>query len=438
MPLRYESLLEPFFGAMKPRPRWRVGTEAEKFAVDAKTGTAVGYEGDRSIVAVLRHLQESHGWTPTFELPGGPIIGLERAGARVTLEPGGQIELSSTPADGILALAEESRSHLGELEQVSADLGIGWLAVGFHPFARSEDLPWVPKLRYPIMREYFPRRGRRGLDMMRRTCTLQVNVDYESEEDALRKLRLALKLTTFVTAMAANSPFIEGRITGEKCERARVWLDVDPDRQGLLPRMWSPRSTIRDYVEWALDAPMFLFKRDGSVIANTGQTFRSFLIDGYQGHRAEMADWELHIRTLFPEVRLKNTIEMRGADALPAHLAAGLPALWTGILYDDRALSDAETLVEIFDFAGMQALRHDVAVRALGARLGQRPIADIAQQIVAIARDGLGRRGRGESELLEPLAELVDRAECPADPLVRDLPAEPAARRLEILARTRA
>jgi glutamate--cysteine ligase len=444
MPLRRENLVEPFFGAMKPRSMWRVGTEAEKFGVDARTGAAIAYEGDRGVLAVLRRLEDRYGWTPIHELHGGPVIGVSRGSASVTLEPGGQLELSGAPADSIHALIDESRSHLAELERVSADLGLEWLAVGFHPFARPEDLPWVPKLRYAIMKEYLPRRGARALDMMRRTCTLQVNVDYESEEDAIRKLRLALKLTTIVTAMVANSPFFEGTVTGVRCERARVWLDVDPDRQGLLERMWNPRATMNDYVEWALEAPMFLFKRDGVVIANTGQTFRSFLSDGYEGHEAEMGDWELHLRTLFPEVRLKNTIELRGGDALPSHLAACLPALWTGILYDDRALSDAEALAERFAFAEIQALRRDVAKIALGARLGKRPLADVALQLIDIAKKGLGRRGRlsergqDESCQLSPIASLVERGECPADGLVRGLPSDPVARVREIVSRTRA
>jgi glutamate--cysteine ligase len=438
MPLGYDDLFAPFFGAMKPRAEWRVGTEAEKFGVDAQTGAAIGYEGDRGVVGVLRRLEQRFGYRPMSEMPGGPVIGLTRGDASVTLEPGGQLELSGAPAGGIHALVDESRSHLGDLEMVSRDLGIEWLAVGFHPFARREDLPWVPKTRYGIMRDYFPRRGSRGLDMMQRTCTTQANFDYESEQDAMRKLRLALKLTTVVTAMVANSPFFEGKVTGDKCERARVWLDVDPDRQGLIPCLWSPRSTIRDYVEWALDAPMFLFKRGGAPIANTGQTFRSFLADGYDGHRAEKGDWELHLQTLFPEVRLKATIEVRGGDALPGDLAAGLPALWTGILYDERALSEAEALAESFGADEMQALRHDVAKIALGARLGKKPLADIAQALVDIARGGLDRRGKNESAFLDPLGALALRAECPADRLVRGLPADPAALRREMIARMRA
>jgi glutamate--cysteine ligase len=438
MPLRYENLFEPFFGAMKPRSEWRVGIEAEKFGVDAGSGAAIGYEGDRGIVAVFRRLQDSCGWVPMSETPGSPVIGLTRGDASVTLEPGGQLELSGTPAGSVQALVDESRSHLAELERVSADLGIEWLSVGFHPFARPEDLPWVPKARYGIMREYLPRRGARALDMMRRTCTVQANFDYGSEEDAMRKLRLALKLSVVVTAMAANSPFYEGMLTGDACERARVWLDVDPDRQGLLPRMWSPKSTLRDYVQWALDVPMFLFKRGGAAVANTGQTFRSFLADGYQGHRAEIGDWGLHLQTLFPEVRLKTTIEVRGADALPADLAAGLPALWTGVLYDDRALAEAEVLTESFDVEQMQALRGDVAKRALGSMLGKKPIAEIAQALVGIAKGGLERRGQGEARFLEPLAALACRGECPAGRLVRGLPDDPAARRREMIARMRA
>ena len=257
----------------------------------------------------------------------------------MTLEPGAQLELSGDKAENIHQVCAELRAHLREIAPLSRAMGVRWLGVGFHPFAHREDFEWVPKQRYAVMREYLPTRGGHAVDMMLRTCTVQVNLDYASEADAMRKMRVALALAPATTAMFANSPWKEGRPHGGVTYRGRVWLDVDPDCSGLLPALWKRGSRFDDYVEWALDVPMFLFKRGGHAIANTGQTFRSFLKSGYEGHVATMEDWKTHLNTLFPEVRLKKTIEVRGADVQSTDLACALPALWTGIFYDDRALA---------------------------------------------------------------------------------------------------
>jgi glutamate--cysteine ligase len=293
------------------------------------------------------------------------------------------------------------------------------------------------------MKSYLPTRGRRALDMMRRTATVQANFDYESADDAMRKLRLALKLSPLVTAIMANSPFYEGKISGDRSERAKVWLEVDPDRQGLLPKLWNPRSTIVDYVEWALDAPMFLVKRDNAVVHNTGQTFRSFLADGFQEHQATMVDWETHLNTLFPEVRLKHTLEVRGGDSLPARLATALPALWTGILYDDRALAEAEALSASWSFDEIEKLRPQIAAAGLTARFRGKPLADTAQALIAASRGGLARRGRRSSEgkdetvFLAGIAGLAEGARCPADILLDGLEADAPDLRAQIVARCR-
>src|SRR3954465_6125314 len=301
MPLSYEDLFLPFHNAMKPPRAWRIGAEAEKFGVFAASGAALAYDGDQGIVGILGELARRFGWKPIRETEGGPLIALERDHASVTLEPGGQLELSGAPLDDVHAIVNETQAHLDELHEVCAPLGIAWLGVGFHPLARQEDLTWVPKQRYGIMREYLPTKGHAAHDMMRRTATVQANYDFSSEADAMKKLVLSLKLSPIIHAMLANSPFKEGKLAGTKSVRGEVWLNMDPSRSGLIPSLWSPgKKTYRDYVEWALDAGMFLFKRDNKVIANTGQTFRAFIKDGFEGHKATLNDWKLHLQTLFP------------------------------------------------------------------------------------------------------------------------------------------
>jgi glutamate--cysteine ligase len=443
MPLSYDDLFVPFQQSMKPRSEWRIGAEAEKFGVYEQTRAPVPYEGDKGIVGVLHALESRFGYKPIRENDGGPLIALERDRASVTLEPGGQLELSGAPLLDVHAILAETKAHHAELHQISEPLGIAWLGLGFHPFARQEDLPWVPKLRYGIMREYLPKRGDRALDMMRRTATVQANFDYASEEDAMRKLRVALRLSPIVTAMFANSPFYEGRVTGDKSERVKVWLAVDPDRQGLLPKIWSPESAIRDYVEWALSAPMFLFKRDGKVVRNTGQTFRAFMSDGFEGHKPDLHDWEVHLNTLFPEVRLKHTLEVRGSDSQSLALFAALPAVWTGILYDEDALAAAEAFSSSFTYDEMEALRPEIAKLGLRATFRKKPLADAAVRVLEIAERGLARRkrlssdGHDETVHLAHLTKLVERGRCPADDLGDRLPQDASALGAEVVRRTK-
>jgi glutamate--cysteine ligase len=438
-----DQLLIPFHEAMKPMERYRVGAEAEKFGVDAVTGAPLPYEGERSVLTVLEALVDRHGWHPERETPDGPLIALLRAGASITLEPGGQLELSGAPLENLHQTCLEMSGHLAELRDISNELGLLWLGIGFHPFAPQAELPWVPKQRYAVMRRYLPLRGDHGLDMMRRTATVQANFDYSSEEDALRKVRVALRLSPLVTAIFANSPFYEGHLFGGRSFRAKVWLSVDPDRQGLIPRVLEGGRRFLDYVDWALDAPMFLIKRGAEVIENTGQSFRSFMKYGFHGHRPTLKDWETHLNTLFPEVRLKRTIEVRGADSLPANLVCALPALWTGILYDARALDEADDLSASFTAAELEAVRPAIAERALLAPFRGAPLADLAQKLVDIASNGLARRarlnknGKDERVHLAKLVALVEKGACPADALVEGLGNTDADLRQEILARAR-
>jgi glutamate--cysteine ligase len=426
--LTWDDLLGPFQQALTPQAHWRVGTEAEKFGILSDSLAPLPYEGERSVSAVLSLLEERFGWFPEREYEGGPVIALLRGGASITLEPGGQVELSGAPFASVHDTAAEWREHIHELNQVGAELGITWLGLGFHPFARQSDLPWVPKLRYGIMREYLPTRSSSGLDMMRRTSTVQANLDYDSEADAMQKVRLGLALSPIVSAMFANSPLVEGKLTGEQSRRALVWLNMDPDRSGLLPFAWSRDMSFARYVEWALDVPMFMVKRDGKVVRNTGQTFRSFMTEGFGGVFPTFTDWQTHLGTLFPEVRLKKTIELRGGDALPSALLPALPALWKGLLYDEQARQQAEALVSSITFEAAEESRADYAQRGLRSKLAGKPMADWASGVLSIAQAGLARIGlqgadgvSHEGVYLEPLARLVEQGLTPADELIAGL-----------------
>lgn len=427
----FDDLLAPFHAACKPEPEWRIGTEAEKHAV-LTDGSALPFYGERSVSAVLERLQD-YGWKPWREEPGAPVIALLRTeGESITLEPGGQLESSGAPVRSIHATHAEMRVHIEELAPIERELGIRWLGLGFHPTASREDLPFVPKSRYPIMKQYLPTRGSRALDMMLRTCTVQANLDYDSEVDAMRKLRLALRVQPIVSAMFANSPFVEGRVAAQRSYRAWVWLDVDPDRSGLLPFAWRADSTFRDYVEWALDVPMFLIKREGRLLRNTGQTFRSFWKDGFEGERATSSDWLTHLNTLFPEVRLKKTLETRGGDAQGPALLPAHSALWKGLLYDTTAMMQIEALTEQFQHDSIAALRDELAVNPLGTTICGRNVGDWAAEVLEIATGGLARigardpasrdtNGRDERIYLEPLRALVERRKTPADLLVESV-----------------
>jgi glutamate--cysteine ligase len=423
-----DDLLEPFHLACKPTSQFRVGAEAEKIGLSSVSFAPIGYEGSRGVVRVMHELVARHGWAVQGD--DHPLLALEKDDASVTLEPGSQLELSGAPLFDLHAVSAQVEAHRKELADVSAliesETGEGplWFGLGFHPTAKQADLGWVPKPRYSVMREYLPTRGAHGLDMMRRTATVQANFDYENETGAMRALRVGLKTAPFFTAMFACSPFYEGEPFGGKSFRAKVWLDVDPDRQGLLPRMMERTATFRDYVEWALDAPMFLILREGKVVANTGQTFRAFLKDGFSGHRATMEDWVTHLNTLFPEVRLKRTLEVRGGDSQPAELVVAPAALYTGIFYDEQALTEVERLVDGFGYDELAALRREVHMGALHTPFRGRPAGEVAQKLVDAARGGLARRARkaasgdDETVFLRPLAERVEKLRTPADDLL--------------------
>jgi glutamate--cysteine ligase len=426
--LSREELALPFVAAEKPRERWRVGLEAEKFGVYAHSGHPLLYDAPGGVLRLFDELARTGRWRPESEYPGGPVVALRRGRAAVTLEPGAQCELSGAPHRDVHGVVTELEGHMADLAPICQELGLTWLGVGFHPLATQDDLSWVPKRRYPIMREYFMTRGRRGLDMMRRTATVQANFDYESEADAMAKLTVCLRLVPVIAALFANAPLQEGRLNGLRSARQAVWLDVDPDRSGLIPTLWSkPEPRYADYVDWALDAGMFLFKRGEQIVLNTGQPFGSFLDDGFDGNAATLDDWRLHLGTLFPEVRLKNTIEVRCCDAVPATLTGAVPALLTGILYDAQALDRARDLVTPIQYEEAAAARVEVPALGLRAELAGRPMLWWAERVLDIASAGLAARarlradGRDERVYLEPLVRLIGSGQSPADALTDKL-----------------
>lgn len=418
--------LGKLFATYERKPEaFLIGAESEKFGVHQGTGAPLGYGGDFSVCEIFGELEAKYAWEPVTEGEKGPVIGLRRGGASITLEPAAQLELSGEPMSDLHQIATEAYGHLEEIREVSEKMGIAWLGVGFHPLARLEELPWVPKQRYPIMRQFLPRQGSGGLDMMQRTATVQGNFDWSSEEDALRKMVVALKLSPLIQAWFSNAPFKEGKISPLLSERALVWRHMDPARSGLIEVLWnSPKPRYQHYVDWALKAGMFLFRRSGQVVANTGQSFQDFLENGYEGHQATLEDWKLHLGTLFPEVRLKNTLEVRSVDSLPPPLAMASLAVWTGVLYDDQALSEVEELLREFRFAEIEAARGELIARALHAPLVGHDAFYWAEKVLESARGGLQRRGRknqhgfDESVFLEPALEILEARRVPAERIV--------------------
>jgi glutamate--cysteine ligase len=438
------DLVAFFEQSQQPRGNWRIGTETEKFGVVGGRPDALPYIGPVSVIAVMSKLATRFGWAPESESPGAPVIALKRGLSSITLEPGGQLELSGAPLPDVHATCAEMEHHVREIELVSIPLGISWLSIGFHPFARREDLPMIPKARYGIMREYLPLHGDGALDMMQRTATVQANLDYEDERDAMRKMQVFLKLAPIVHAMTAHAPLAESRLTPFQSLRGDVWLRMDKSRSGLLEGFWrNPKPSYETYVNWALDSGMFLFKRGGHVIANTGQTFRSFMEDGFEGHRATFEDWVLHLNTLFPEIRLKKTIEVRCCDAQPLDTLLAVPALWTGIGYDDTALEQAARLTHDLNYDAVSAARPDLAKLGLSSNIAGKSTRALSEAVLSIANDGLQRRARrnaagiDERRFLAPLIRLNQLGLTPADRLRRKLQRTPIPDAQSIIESTR-
>ena len=403
----------------KPRSAWRVGTEHEKIGLRLADLRRVPFAGDRGIEGVLGAIAELDGWTPVRE--AGAVVALEKQGASITLEPGGQLELSGAPLATMFETCREFHQHLDLVRRVSEPRGIVWLSLGADPLHDVDEVPRVPKARYGVMRRYLPSKGELAMHMMHLTATVQANLDYASEADMVAKLRTAMGVSAIVSALFANSSLYLGKPSGFASRRVHIWRYVDPDRCGLLPFVFEPGFGYERYVEWALDVPMFFVLRDGQYRSAEERTFRRLLDEGYDGGPATQQDWSLHLTTLFPEVRLKQFLEVRGADAVPAGLTCALPALWKGLLYDDAALEAAWQLVASWSFPEREAALEAVARRGLGAEVAGRPVLPLARELVAIAREGLRRIGDGgagetdERSFLDPLEAIAERGRSPGE-----------------------
>ena len=420
-----DDLLSVFAGGEKPAERWRIGTEHEKFVYRMADHRAPSWGEPGGIRDLLQGLTE-YGWEPVLE--NGKIIALTGKDGTISLEPAGQFELSGAPLENLHQTCSEAARHLDQCKAVGERLGLGFLGLGMWPDKARSDLPVMPKGRYGIMLNYMPKVGSLGLDMMLRTCTIQVNLDYSSEADMVKKFRVGLALQPVATALFANSPFTESKPNGYKSFRSRIWEDTDPDRTGMLPFVFEEGFGYERYCDYMLDVPMYFVYRDGQYIDVAGESFRAF-IDGklpqLPGEKPTITDWTDHLSTAFPEVRLKSFLEMRGADGGRWSRICGLPALWVGLLYDQQALDEAWELVKHWDIAAREKLRHDVPRLALEATTPDgESMRDFAGRILDISADGLTRRGRlnsaGDNEggFLDPLRDVVATGMTPADRLL--------------------
>jgi glutamate--cysteine ligase len=415
------QLVEDLLAGSKPPEDWRIGTEHEKFGFRLADLRPPTYEGPQGIRAVLEGLAQ-FGWTPVQE--GGHLIALKKDGASVTLEPAGQLELSGAPLENLHQTCRETAGHLGELKIVSDRLGVGFLGMGFQPKWTREDMPWMPKGRYKIMREYMPKVGGLGLDMMTRTCTVQVNLDFASEADMVKKFRVSLALQPIATALFADSPFREGQPNGFLSYRSHIWTDTDPDRTGMLDFVFEDGFGFERYVDYILDVPMYFVYREGRYIDAAGLSFRDFLrgeLSVLPGEKPTLSDWNDHLTTAFPEVRLKRYLEMRGADGGPWSRLCALPAFWTGLLYDDAALDAAWDLVRDFSMEERNALRDGVPRQALKLPFRNSNVMELARESLKIAAHGLQRRARlncngvDERIYLESLIEIIESGQTAAE-----------------------
>ncbi len=405
----------------KPPEAWRIGTEHEKFGFRLDDLRPPAWDGERGIEALLRGLTR-FGWEPFEE--HGKLIALAKDGASVTLEPAGQLELSGAMLENIHDTCCETHTHLREVKAVGDELGLGFLGMGFQPKWRREDMPWMPKGRYKIMRDYMPKRGNLGLDMMTRTCTVQVNLDFANEADMVKKFRVSLALQPIATALFADSPFTDGKPNGYLSYRSHIWTDTDPDRTGMLDFVFEDGFGFERYVDYLLDVPMYFSYRNGEYLDLAGRSFRKFLrgeLEELPGELPTMRDWADHMTTAFPEVRLKKYLEMRGADGGPWNRLCALPAFWTGLLYDDAALDAAWDLVKDFSRDERHALRDGVPRQGFKLPFRHATLRELALEALKISGQGLARRNRlnrsgaSEAVFLEPLLEFALANETPAE-----------------------
>ena len=413
---RFEQLAEYMESGNKPKAAWRIGTEHEKFGWLTDSRAPLPYAGERSISAIFAALQARYGWTPLTE--GENVIGLTRNGANVSLEPGGQFELSGAALSSMGEVAAELQTHLDEVKSICDPMGVRFMGIGAAPVWDGATMPVMPKGRYKLMTDYMGRVGTHGTQMMYRTCTVQVNLDYSSEADMVKKLRVSLALQPVATALFASSPFFDGKENAHKSWRSRIWRGLDDSRTGMLPFAFDQGMGFQAYVDWVLDAPMYFVYRNGKYINALGQSSRDFLagkLPTLPGEKPTLSDWADHMTTVFPEARVKKFIEMRGADCGDqAHINA-LPAFWVGLMYDQTAMDAAWDMVKGIDAETRQDLRVAASVAGLQGEAGGVKIIDLARAAVGLSHAGLAARGLGEEEYLRPLVANLASEKVQAD-----------------------
>jgi glutamate--cysteine ligase len=423
----HDQLAQYLADGCKPKADWRIGTEHEKFGYCKDTHKPLPFSGKRSIEAVLGGLRDRYGWAPVTE--GGFLIGLEKDGANVSLEPGGALELSGAPVETIHQTCDEVNVHLAEVKSIADEIGVGFIGLGAAPSWSHDEMPLMPKGRYKLMDAYMDKVGTSGKMMMRRTCTVQVNLDFSSEPDMIQKMRVAIALQPVATALFANSPFFDGKPNGHKSWRARIWRHLDDARTGMLPFVFDEDFGFERYVEYMLDVPMYFVYRDGKYVDALGQSFRDFLkgqLPALPGETPTLSDWADHLTTAFPEARLKQFIEMRGADGGPWRRLCALPAFWVGLTYDQEALDAAYDLCKNWDTETREQWRVAASVDGLQAKVGGQSMHDIARECINIAELGLKNRampGAGgmvpdETHFLNALKDSVETGKTPADELL--------------------
>jgi len=424
---RHEQLAEYLASGCKPKEDWRIGTEHEKFGYVKGSYAPLPYEGPCSIRAMLEGLRDAHGWAPVYE--GDAIIGVQKDGANVSLEPGGQLELSGAPLETIHQTCDEVNDHLRDVKTIADRIGAGFIGLGAAPIWKYEDMPVLPKGRYKLMTSYMDKVGTMGKSMMYLTCTVQVNLDFASEADMVKKLRVALALQPVATALFANSPFFEGKPNGHRSWRSRIWRDLDASRTGMLPFVFDEGMGFERYVQYALDVPMYFVYRDGKYINALGQSFRDFMkgqLRALPGETPTLSDWADHLTTAFPEARIKKYMEMRGADGGPWRRLCALPAFWVGLMYDQGALDAAWDIAKGWDAETREALRVAASEKALAAEVGGIKMHDLAREVLALSEAGLKARampGAGgmvpdETHFLNALKESIESGKTPADELL--------------------
>ena len=424
---KYNQLIEYLASGCKPKSDWRIGTEHEKFGYCKETLSPIPYNGNRSVLAILKGLEREYGWKPIKE--NNSIIGLSKNGANVSLEPGGALELSGAQLQTVFQTCDEVNEHLLEVKSIADKLNIGFIGLGAAPHWKHDEMPIMPKGRYKLMSEYMDKVGTMGKSMMFRTCTVQVNLDFASESDMVQKMRVALALQPIATALFSNSPFFDGNLTGHKSWRSRIWRSLDPQRTGLLPFVFNEGFGFEAWAEYALDVPMYFVYRDGNYINALGQSFRDFMkgeLPALPGELPTLSDWADHLTTIFPEARLKKFIEMRGADAGQWHRLCALPAFWVGICYDQGSLDAAWDMVKSWDENYRENLRVAAAEDGLNASVGSTSLIDLAKETILISENGLKNRAQAssnglyydESIFLDSLKENIEKRKSSADELL--------------------